>query len=70
MLEREEKVVELGQAIDEKELALDQNGSELKERSKWVEELEEEMDTHSGQLGGLNAPTSALGSNSGPITLL
>ena len=70
MREREEKVVELEQAIDERERALDQNGSELKERSKWVEELEEEMDTHSGQLVGLNAPTSALGSNSGPITLL
>ena len=37
--EREEKVVELGQATDEREHALDQGGSELEGRSKRVEEL-------------------------------
>ena len=46
-------VVEIEQAIDEKELALDQRGSELEEYSKRVEGLGEEMETHSGQLGGL-----------------
>ena len=40
------------------------------ERSKRVEELKEEMETRSAQLGHLNAPTSALCSNSWPITLL
>ena len=57
--EREKKVVELKQAIDEREHALDQGGSELEERVKWVENLEEEMETCSAQLGGLNASTSA-----------
>ena len=65
MREREEKVVELA-----RERALDQRGSQLEKRSKPVEELEEEMETHSGQLGGFNASISALGSNSWPITLL
>jgi len=67
---REEKVAEVGQAIDERERASDQRGSELNERSKRVEELEEEMETRSAQLGGLNASTSAPGSNSWPVTLL
>ena len=68
--EREEKVVEIEQAIDKRERVLDQRGSELEERSKRVEGLGEETDTHSGQLGGLNAPASALGSNSWPVTPL
>ena len=67
MQEREETTVELGQAIDEREQALDQRGSALEERSK---QGVEEMETHYGQLGGLNVSTSALGSNSWPITLL
>ena len=63
--------MELGQAIDEQEHALDQRGSELRERSKWVEKLEgEEMETRSAKLGGLNACASALGSNSWSITPL
>ncbi|KIJ97341.1 hypothetical protein K443DRAFT_681613 [Laccaria amethystina LaAM-08-1] len=64
---REEKVAGLEQALDEQERALDQRGSELEERSKRVEE---EKEMRSVQLGGLNASTSALGSNSWPITLL
>ena len=51
--------MELEQASDEREHALDQGGSEFKERSKWVEDLEEEMETCSAQPGGLNASTSA-----------
>ena len=70
MREREEKVAELGQAIDEHEHELDQRGSELDERSKWVEELEEEMETCSAQFGGLDVSTSALYSNSWSITVL
>ena len=68
--EREEKVVELRQATDEREHALDQGGSELGGRSKWLEELEEETATCSARVGGLNASPSALGSNSWSITLL
>ena len=49
---------------------LDQRGSTLEKRFERVGELEEEMGMCSAQLGGLNAPTSALGSNSWPITLL
>ena len=70
MCEWEKKVVELEQAIDEREHALYQGGSDLQERSKWVEELEEEMERCFTQLGGLNASTSALGSNSWSMTLL
>ena len=64
---REEKVVELEQAVDERERAIEQRGFNLEERSKRVDK---EMETRSPQLGGLNAPTLALGSNSWPITLL
>ena len=64
---REERVVELEQAVDERGRALDQRGSGLEECSKRVEE---EMETRSAQLGGLNASTSALGSTSWSITLL
>ena len=56
------------EAIDEREHALD-HGGDLEERSKWLEELEEEIETCSAQLGGLDASTSALGSNSWSITL-
>ena len=70
MRERKEKVVELGQSIDKRERALDQRGSELEERSKRVEELEKEMETNSGQFNDLHVSTSAIGSNSWPVTPL
>ena len=51
-----------------------ENGHSIREdpeeRSKRVEELEDEGETRSAQLGGFNASTSALGSNLWPITLL
>ena len=67
---REEKVVELEQAVDERDQALNQRGCELEERFNRVEELEEKLETCSAQLGGLNASTSVLDSNSWPNTLL
>ena len=65
--EREGKAAELEPAIDERGRAIDQKEFELEECSKQVEE---EMETCSARLGGLNASTSALGSASWPINLL
>ena len=59
---RKEKVARLDLAIDERELrALNQRGYELEEHYKQVDE---EMETCSASLGGLNASISSLGSNS------
>jgi hypothetical protein len=49
--QKEEKVAEPEQAIDKQERALYQRGSKLEQCSKRVEE---EMETHSAQLAGLN----------------
>ena len=58
--DKKEKVVELEQTIGEQEHALDQRGSQL-------EELQEEMETSSAQLGGLDLSISALGLINGPL---
>ena len=58
------------ESLDQRELGLPTRQERIEGMDERARELEEETEKRSAQFGGLNASTSALGSNSWPITLL